>query len=74
MPLFLNFISAPNFFIASIVLIISSLLSKPVILLLPIDKAERITALCETDLSPGIKILPFNFLLLIDFICISYIT
>ena len=64
-----NSIEAPKFCIASIVFIISSLFKRPLILLFPIAIEDKITNLCEIDLSPGIKILPFNFLLLIDFIC-----
>ncbi len=67
-------IEAPKLFMASTVLITSSLFNKPLILLLPIAIEDKITNLCEIDLSPGIKILPFNFLLLIDFICLIYIS
>ena len=45
-------IEAPKLFMASTVLITSSLFNKPLILLLPMAIEDKITNLCEIDLSP----------------------
>ena len=57
---------------ASMVFITSSLLSKPLITVWPKAKDASITLLWEIDLSPGIVISPFKFLLFIDCICKTY--